>query len=97
MAIRLQRRHAPQRCTLVGLVQSANEAQKQLAMADRVILNKIDLVADETIGEIERTIRSVCCVDIMHRCIAVDCTADPLNLSVNALHASAVVADRSIR
>jgi G3E family GTPase len=96
MAVRLQRRHARQRCTLVGLVQSAKEAQKQLAMADRVILNKIDLVADETISEIERTIRSA----VLTVCIAASLLTVLLILSTclstRCTH-SAVAADRSIR
>ena len=36
-----------------------NEAVEQLAFADRILLNKIDLVSEEEIKEVERKIRSI--------------------------------------
>lgn len=36
-----------------------NEAEKQIAMADRIVLNKIDLVTDKEISMVERRIKSI--------------------------------------
>ena len=36
-----------------------NEAVEQLAFADRIMLNKIDLVSDEELKEVENKIRSI--------------------------------------
>ncbi len=55
----LAREGGPSATALIRSMQSANEAARQLAMADRVIVNKTDLVSDETVGEIERMIRRV--------------------------------------
>jgi G3E family GTPase len=38
---------------------SLNETVKQIAMADRIILNKIDLVTKQELSQLENTIRSI--------------------------------------
>ncbi|TPX64003.1 hypothetical protein SpCBS45565_g06216 [Spizellomyces sp. 'palustris'] len=45
----------------------ANEAIRQIAFADRIILNKIDLVTDEHIKDLETAIRSVNAVAPIYR------------------------------
>ena len=60
---------------LLGQIDQAPEAQEQLAFADAVLVNKIDLVAAGTLAAVERRIRSInpyakihrterCCIDL---------------------------------
>merc|ERR1712139_168553 len=45
-----------------------NEAVEQLAFADRILLNKIDLVDDDTLKEVERRIRAINSTVPIKRC-----------------------------
>merc|ERR1712178_469214 len=57
-----------------------NEAVEQLAFADRVLLNKIDLVSEEDLVRVEGRIKSINKFAPIHRCqksqVSVDCVLD---------------------
>lgn len=45
-----------------------NEATKQIALADRIILNKTDLVSEEQVKALEEKIRAINNVAILNKC-----------------------------
>lgn len=51
---------------LLGEIDNAHEAQEQLAFADIVLLNKIDLVSDEERAEVEKRIRRINPTAVIH-------------------------------
>lgn len=52
---------------LLDEIDKAHEAQEQLAFADIVLLNKVDLVGEEGLGEVEKRIRRINPTAVIHR------------------------------